>query len=70
MLSTFVFAHLNSQVEQLLDVEHIPFLLELPPYICLYISFENFTFFIGEGGGVGRWFAQMKKNHCEEKGKH
>ncbi len=36
MLSTFVFAHLNSQVEQLLDVEYIPFLLELPPYICIY----------------------------------
>ncbi len=55
MLSTFVFAHLNSQVEQLLDVEHIPFLLELPPYICIY-HLKILHFFIwGEGGwGVVR----------------
>jgi hypothetical protein len=68
MLSTFVFAHLNSQVEQLLDVEHIPFLLELPPYICIYhLKLLHFLIF---WGGVWGWFAQMKKNHCEEKGKH
>jgi hypothetical protein len=60
MLGTFVLAHLNSQVEQLLDVEHIPFLLELSStYMYIYL---NFYFYFFGGGDWGVRCTQIEKN--------